>query len=253
MIGAKAKRLPTTLATGMELFGTLVGGDLNPVLRSAYPSAVVSADQGDDAPILRLFRLGLGKAPKTKELSAALNVASLCADTNFPFAVADPLETRPARSARLTRRSIPTPSPRSTSAPFGRPASPARACSGRRRPPSRSGNPAALPDVPVLVLSGDQDLRTPNEDAMAVAARFPKASYVQVPGNGHDELGGDITGCATEALKRFIADDPVGNPCSGSRTSSRRCRSRRRSCARCRRSGARAALRAAAPRSAGDG
>jgi hypothetical protein len=77
------------------------------------------------------------------------------------------------------------------------------------------GDPAALPDVPVLVLSGDQDLRTPNEDARGVAQRFPRSSYVQVPGNGHDELGGDITGCARDALNRFVKDQQVGDPCAG--------------------------------------
>ena len=69
--------------------------------------------------------------------------------------------------------------------------------------------------MPVLVLSGDQDLRTPNEDAKATAARFPESSYVQVPGNGHDELGGDVTGCARQALTRFIAGRTVGDPCAG--------------------------------------
>jgi len=78
-----------------------------------------------------------------------------------------------------------------------------------------AGDPTALPDVPVLVLSGDQDLRTPNEDAKATAARFPDSSYVQVPGNGHDELGGDVTGCARQALTRFVAGRTVGAPCAG--------------------------------------
>jgi hypothetical protein len=78
-----------------------------------------------------------------------------------------------------------------------------------------AGDPTTLPDVPVLVLSGDQDLRTPNEDAKATAARFPDSSYVQVPGNGHDELGGDVTGCARQALTRFVAGRTVGDPCAG--------------------------------------
>ena len=84
VFGAKGKRLPTSIGSGEDLFGTLVSGDLNPVLRSAYPGSVRSADQGDRAPMLRLFRLGLGSAPKVKDLSAALNVTTLCADTQFP-------------------------------------------------------------------------------------------------------------------------------------------------------------------------
>jgi pimeloyl-ACP methyl ester carboxylesterase len=215
VLGPKAKRLPTALGSGMDLFGTLVGGDLNPVLRAAYPGAVRSAVQGDNAPILRLFRLGLGKAPKVKELSAALNVASLCEDTRFPFEVANPLDLRPAPMTAAENGLDPN-----TVAPFDlttvRGASIGHSCILWPQTPTQPvGDPAALPDVPVLVLSGDQDLRTPNEDAMGVAQRFPHSSYVQVPGNGHDELGGDITGCAREALSRFINDQPVGNPCTG--------------------------------------
>src|SRR5262249_50256845 len=95
VFGPKAKRLPTTVASGEDLYGTLVSGDLNPVLRAAYQGTVRSANQGDRAPMLRLFRLGLGSPPKVKDLSAALNVASLCADTQFPYKVSDPLEARP--------------------------------------------------------------------------------------------------------------------------------------------------------------
>jgi pimeloyl-ACP methyl ester carboxylesterase len=215
VFGPKAKRLPTTLGSGMDLLGTLVGGDLNPVLRSAYPGAVRSAVQGDNAPILRLFRLGLGKAPKVKELSAAVNVASLCEDTRFPFQVSNALDSRPGPMTAAENGLDP-----GAVAPFDlttvKGASIGHSCLLWPQTATEPvGDPAALPDVPVLVLSGDQDLRTPNEDAMGVAQRFPHASYVQVPGNGHDELGGDITGCAREALSRFVNDQAVGNPCQG--------------------------------------
>ena len=215
VFGPKGKRIPTAIANGEDLFGTLLTGDLNPVLRSAYPGSVRAALEGDRAQMLRLFRLGLGSPPKVKELSAALNVASLCQDTSFPFAVANPLESRPgpmaAAEGGLNAGAV---------APFSLTtvtmSSVGRSCIlWPQTPTSPAGDPATLPNVPVLVLSGDQDLRTPNEDAMATAARFPMASYVQVTGNGHDELGGDITGCARQALGRFIAGRPVGNPCAG--------------------------------------
>jgi pimeloyl-ACP methyl ester carboxylesterase len=215
VFGPRGKGIPTSVASGMDLFGTLVGGDLNPVLRSAYPSAVRSAVQRDDAPILRLFRLGLGKAPKVAELSAALNVASLCEDTRFPFGVADPVDARPGPMTAAENALDPN-----AVAPFDlatvRASSIGHSCILWPQTSTQPvGDPPALPDVPALVLSGDQDLRTPNEDARAVAQRFPRASYVQVPGNGHDELGGDITGCARDALDRFIRDQPVGDPCAG--------------------------------------
>ena len=215
VFGPKGRRLATTMANGEDLFGALVSGDLNPVLRSVYPGAVRSANEGDPAPILRLFRLGLGSPPPVKQLSAALNVTSLCEDTQFPFGVADPLEARPdpmaAAEAGIDSNAV---------APFDL-ATVTMSSVGRscilwpQTPTTPLTDPTTLPDVPVLVLSGDQDLRTPNADAMATAARFPRSSYVQVPGNGHDELGGDITGCAREALTRFIAGRTVGDPCAG--------------------------------------
>jgi pimeloyl-ACP methyl ester carboxylesterase len=215
VVGPKAKGIPASLASGMDLFGTLVAGDLNPVLRAAYPGAASSAVRGDSAPILRIFQLGLGKAPKVGELSAALNVASLCEDTRFPFSVADPLETRPGPMTAAENALDPN-----AVAPFDlqtvRASSIGHSCILWPQTPTQPvGDPPSLPDVPVLVLSGDQDLRTPNEDARAVAQRFPRASYVQVPGNGHDELGGDITGCTRDALNSFVKDQPVGDPCAG--------------------------------------
>jgi len=215
VFGPKGKRLPTNIGSGEDLFGTLVSGDLNPVLRSAYPGSVRSADQGDRAPMLRLFRLGLGSPPKVKDLSAALNVTTLCADTQFPYKVSDPLPARAgpmgAAEAALDPNAV---------APFDlntvTASSVGRSCIlWPQTPTVPAGDPTTLPDVPVLVLSGDQDLRTPNEDAKATAARFPDSSYVQVPGNGHDELGGDVTGCARQALTRFVAGRTVGDPCAG--------------------------------------
>ncbi|MFL5836571.1 MAG: alpha/beta fold hydrolase [Solirubrobacteraceae bacterium] len=215
VVGPKGKRLATSLASGEDLFGTLVAGDLNPVLRSAYPGSVRSAVDGDTAPILRLFRLAIGRPPKVRQLSAALNVASLCEDSRFPFAVSDPLEARPGPMVNAEANLDPA-----IAAPFDlltvRASSLGQSCIQWPQTPTQPvGDPTTLPDVPVLVLSGDQDVRTPNADAQATAARFPQASYVQVPGNGHDELGGDITGCVREALKRFVNDQTVGDPCSG--------------------------------------
>ncbi|HEX3317023.1 MAG TPA: alpha/beta fold hydrolase [Solirubrobacteraceae bacterium] len=215
VLGPRARRIPTSVQSGEDLFGTLVAGDLNPVLRAAYPGVVRSELQGDRAPLLRLFQLGQGSPPKVTDLSAALNVVSLCQDTRMPFGLSDPLPARQgpeqAAEAGIDPNAV---------APFDKTtviqSSISQSCILFPETPTQPvAPPASLPNVPVLVLSGDQDLRTPNEDAKATAALFPQSSYVQVPGNGHDELGGDITGCAREALTRFVGDRTVGDPCQG--------------------------------------
>ena len=51
--------------------------------------------------------------------------------------------------------------------------------------------PGPLPAVPTLVLDGDADLRTPVEDARALAPRIPGASSLEVPFVGHSVIGAD--------------------------------------------------------------
>jgi hypothetical protein len=63
--------------------------------------------------------------------------------------------------------------------------------------------------VPTLILNGRQDLRTPVEDASAVAARIPGAQLVSVPNVGHSVLGSDPTPCAREAVAAFFSGRPV--------------------------------------------
>jgi hypothetical protein len=65
------------------------------------------------------------------------------------------------------------------------------------RPPLPTG-PA--PDVRTLVLAGAEDLRTPLENAQAVAADLPNAQLVEVPQAGHAVLE---TGCARHAMRAF--------------------------------------------------
>lgn len=73
-----------------------------------------------------------------------------------------------------------------------------------------------LPDVPTLLLSGAQDLRTPTPNAQLIAARIPGAQLVVVPHTGHSVLGSDFSGCAQAAIKAFFGGSPV-QPCKASR------------------------------------
>ena len=69
--------------------------------------------------------------------------------------------------------------------------------------------PGPLPDVPVLLLEGEDDLRTPVENAQRVGALFPQSSLVVAPATGHSALGSDISGCTERAFERFFRDEPV--------------------------------------------
>ncbi len=193
----------------------LVSGDLNPFLQPALPAAVHAALRGDPAMLLRLRRDAGGPPTTLADLSAGLNATTDCLDTRLPYALSTPLAARPA----LVDQGLSGYSDQSLY-PFTRATvqrtSVARDCllwpgDGHETPPSD----APLPDVPALILDGRLDLRTPLENGRALARELPRASVVTVAGTGHDELDSDITGCTAVALRRFVSDRTVGDPCAG--------------------------------------
>jgi pimeloyl-ACP methyl ester carboxylesterase len=73
--------------------------------------------------------------------------------------------------------------------------------------PSPPFGATTLPPIPTLIVSGMDDLRTPVEDAAALAATSPQARLLKVPDRGHSVIGS--SGCARRALGHFIADEPI--------------------------------------------
>jgi hypothetical protein len=67
-----------------------------------------------------------------------------------------------------------------------------------------------VPDVPVLLLDGAQDTRTPVADAQSVASLFPHSTLVTVPWTGHSVLGTDLTDCSQSALTSFSSTGSAG-------------------------------------------
>jgi hypothetical protein len=89
---------------------------------------------------------------------------------------------------------------------------------GCARWPNASAPPApvgALPNVPALILSGAQDLRTPTAGAEALARRIPDAQLLVAPHTGHSVLGSDFSGCAQAAVRSFFSTGAV-SACSTS-------------------------------------
>jgi pimeloyl-ACP methyl ester carboxylesterase len=217
VVDAHGRRVRARVTRG-ELFLMLISGDFDPALRAALPGAVRAALDGDRAPLLRLGRRSFsveGEPPPPRLLSTALFTATTCEEMRFPWlraAPPDPGERR--RQAEVGAALI----PEVTFQPFDRatllendllqlcdrwPALPAEPAFG----------PGPLPDVPVLILQGADDLRTPVESARRVAAAFPQAKLVVAPDTGHSALGSDASGCTERAFARFFRDQPVSTSC----------------------------------------
>jgi pimeloyl-ACP methyl ester carboxylesterase len=203
-----------------DVFIALISGDFDPSLRAAFPAAVRSALAGDAAPLLRLKRRALqidAKPPPPRSLSSALYAAATCEETRFPWArtASPPDRLRSARSAASAL-------PGSAFSPFDRDTALGTDLIAlcERWPADPRGpalGPGPLPDVPVLLLEGEDDLRTPVENARRVASSFRRATLLVAGATGHSVLGSDESGCTSRAFKRFFLGGALPSRCRGVR------------------------------------
>lgn len=69
---------------------------------------------------------------------------------------------------------------------------------------------APMPQVPVLVLSGDLDAITPDANGQRAAARFPGATFVSVPNTGHvPDM--EPSGCVVGLITQFVRTGSTGS------------------------------------------
>lgn len=210
---ATGGRRPAALSQS-DLLSILVASDLNPYLQSRIPAALKAARRGDVAPLLRLERDAAGPPTPLREFSGGLFVTTTCLDAELPYAYADPLEERARKLLEALGR-IPAPA----FAPFDRAtidvSSVPEVCLHWPAGNHRAESTAPMPDVPTLILSGLADVRTPLEGALELAREIPRPQVVTLRGAGHDVFDADYTGCVDTAVRRFLADRPVGRPCRG--------------------------------------
>ena len=204
--------------TRSDVFSILIAGDFDPSLRGAFPGAVRAALDGDATPLLRLRRRAFAvdaEPPPPEILSSGVYAATTCEEVTMPWARTappDPVERHRQAEARVSEI------PDSSFAPFDRATVLAsdvlNLCeSWPNAPAAPDVGPGPLPDVPVLMLEGEDDLRTPVENAERAAALFPRARVLAVPATGHSVLGSDFSGCAHRAFARFMDRRPVGPRC----------------------------------------
>ena len=206
---------PTRLDRG-NLFAILVSGDFDPAMRAAFPAAVRSALRGDLAPIMRLKRRAVeleSPEPDPGALSTALYAATTCEESRLPWQRTAPFDQRRAQvEARVAALPI------DVFRPFDRVSSLdtdlLKLCERWPAAPTvRDFGPGPPPNVPVLLLEGEDDLRTPVENAARVAAMFPQARMYVVPNTGHSVLGADESRCAERAFARFFRGGRMPPPC----------------------------------------
>ena len=210
-----------------ELYGLLLSGDDNPILRAMLPGAVSAALRGDPSPILRLQTINEGLIPTEPESASGgwgaeafeggedsvLYMDTMCEEEPFPWSRTASAATR-LSEARIALRHLPA----GTFYPFAPTtafvSSNVNLCSSWPDAGPAPAPVSTLPNVPTLIFSGEQDLRTPTSGALSVAARIPDAQVLRVPFTGHSVVGTDLSGCSAKAMTAFFDGTPL-QACNG--------------------------------------
>jgi pimeloyl-ACP methyl ester carboxylesterase len=206
----EAHRVPILSEALIEL---LLAGDFSPILRAELITADAAAAGGDSAPLARLLTTASGGEGEREDFDTPLYYATSCEEEVFPWNRASDANARLAQ-ARKAAEGLPA----STFAPFtaldALEVSDIQACAHWPSPvPAPPLDEAPLPNVPTLILSGADDLRTPTANAREVAAQIPDSHLLVVPYTGHSVLTDEPTQCARKALLALFASGPI-KPCS---------------------------------------
>jgi pimeloyl-ACP methyl ester carboxylesterase len=229
-LDALLARLPPTISkshglaltrddAGRLVLNALDGADLDPFVRASIPAALRLAAGGDTSAIVRLGDLAV--ASEQAEATAGVTsptasahpasvavdvepIATRCEDQRFAWSSDDPLALRRSDVRREESRLSPA-----ALAPFSPPVAIAEAVisvcdrwpDAGSRPPRE---PGPLPAVPTLILSGENDVRTPLEQAATLAGQIPGATLLKVPNVGHAVLADDHSDCAKRAVAAFL-------------------------------------------------
>ena len=201
-VTASTKGTVAVRIDGDEMVGLAYTSDLSNGISSELPAAIDAAARGWPLPLERLDALlQIVNRATFSDVNVALNLATNCGDGPFPWDPNASLAQKQA-AAQAAIDSV----PQSALGVFGAWALSDTAPFECIFWPAPSGGaalgPGPLPDVPVLIISGDRDIRTPTAGADALAGRFPHAQVLVVPGSGHSVL--DRSPCAANAVRSWL-------------------------------------------------
>ncbi len=204
----------TVKLIGVDFISMVVEADLDPGLAAELPAVAHAALAGNTQPLLRAFDLyQTGSTFSADDLSIGLLTATDCADGPHPWPASTPVE---GRQALVTAAFAALPA--GSQGPFGPYTVQGGLADYCLRWPAPTGapwlGPGPLPDVPVLVINGGFDMRTPTAGAADVASRFRQARLIVVPGVGHSVLGSDSSFCAFRMVRLWMLGQPFSATCA---------------------------------------
>jgi pimeloyl-ACP methyl ester carboxylesterase len=238
-------RLRPARVTEAGVLRLLSSLDVSQSMRAIAPAAIAAAAHGDARPLARLTsplqsaavggRLAYSGTPPPgllrsdpfaansfaqapeldSESSFALFAATYCIENELPW----PSDSAPGDRAAIVRAWL-TSLPAGATAPFAPATAVASSvlavCKGWPATTPAPPSPSGPSKIPTLILSGTDDLRTPYEQALAVAAGYSDGRLLRVPDVGHSTVSTDPTGCARTAMIEFVSTGATPASCGGS-------------------------------------
>jgi pimeloyl-ACP methyl ester carboxylesterase len=242
-------RLRPAIVTELGVLRLLSVLDLAKATRELVPAAIAAAAHGHGAPLARLTHelqperpggstfgpfaasasgggllswpgeeeLLAGGAPESDAaISSALFAATYCVESQLPWSPDSPLTGR-AAALRSWLAALPA----GFTAPFA-PATVAKnsalsICEEWPATPPAPPPPGGVSPTPTLILSGEDDLRTPYEQDLEVQAGYSDVRLLRIPDTGHSTVSTDATGCAKGAMLEFLTAGQAPTSCPDSR------------------------------------
>ena len=192
----------------------LFTGDEDPVLRADFPAAIAAAAAHRYGLLAILVdHANVGAAASFTQVNNPLFFDTECEELPFPWNRASTPAVR-LDAALAAAQALPAGSFGPFSARTAVLGGTASACAYW---PFATAAPettvTSLPNVPTLIISGADDMRTPTANADAVAAMIPDATVVVVPQTGHSVLTTELGSCAQSAVNSFFAGTAVVTAC----------------------------------------
>ena len=200
---------PVTLTLGERELAAVTFGGGHPEVYGQLPAAVRAALHGDDALLKRLVFASRaadvhGYTSDPRDVSIAVAAATSCHDYPRPYDLAAPPAVRRRQYARALAALDPAQfRPFSPQAWLNTGIDAGPGCIDWPADPT-AGSPLqglAMPDVPVLVQSGELDTNTPIEQGRIAAAQFRHATFAVVGNIGHTP---DTGACGVAMALDFV-------------------------------------------------
>ena len=212
-ISGSGKAMPVKMYAG-DVASILIAGDEDPSLRADFPAAVAAAADGHYALLAILVAHAVLGGASNSTVDNPLFIDTLCEELPFPWSRSAASSERIA-AALAAAKALPagTFGPFSAQTAFDQ--SSAADCAYW---PFATAAPepdvTALPNVPTLIISGADDLRTPTSNAQQIAAMIPDATVLVVPQTGHSVLTTEFGSCARDAVNAFFGGTPIDTTCA---------------------------------------